>query len=551
MRTILMLCFSLLMISGYSQAPTVGLKQNTAAAYNGYTLFTGMDSQDTYLINNCGEVINVWTSEGFPSFTAYFAEDGHLYRTTQVLFGNGIHLEKQDWEGNVVWDVNLSSFGIRQHHDLEVLPNGNVLLIADDPVPQEAALALGRDSVFFEGLTNSLLGSERIVEVKQTAFDSLEIVWQWRAVDHVVQNVYPNKPNYGMQQDYPERLDINFAIGPPGPNGNFDWLHYNAIDYNSELDQIVISSRNTSEIYIIDHSTTTAEAASHAGGNSGRGGDYLFRWGNDRIFGNTSAQQEFYGQHNAEWIPNDYVHGGMISVYNNGNNRPNGFFSSVEIINPEILPDGSYVLDSVNGGFLPLDFHWHWEGEIEGEFMFSTIISSADVQPNGNVVINEGISGRFIEVDIDGNTIWQYTNPGSPPAPQGSTVFSWVFRAKRYDTQYDGFLGKDVSPLGIVEDMNSISDSCMIYDNPSSLEEPNVKDNVVIFPNPVSYNMAILSKNTLVKEAIIFDCLGTPLLQLSYPDIVNLENFNSGTYYVKCKLSSGETEIKKIIVSRN
>ncbi|MFT5802699.1 MAG: hypothetical protein ACI956_002520 [Nonlabens sp.] len=36
------------------------------------------------------------------------------------------------------------------------------------------------------------------------------------------------------------------------------------------MDQIALSVRKMSEVIIIDHSTTTAEAASHNGGNSGK-----------------------------------------------------------------------------------------------------------------------------------------------------------------------------------------------------------------------------------------------------------------------------------------
>ncbi len=66
--------------------------------------------------------------------------------------------------------------------------------------------------------------------------------------------------------------------------GIADWLHTNSVDYNEEFDQIVVSVRHFSEIWVIDHSTTTAEAAGHSGGNSGKGGDLLYRWGNPEAY---------------------------------------------------------------------------------------------------------------------------------------------------------------------------------------------------------------------------------------------------------------------------
>jgi hypothetical protein len=54
----------------------------------------------------------------------------------------------------------------------------------------------------------------------------------------------------------------------------------NSIDYNPDLDQIALSVKGNSEAWIIDHGTTTAQAAGHTGGRRGQGGDLLYRWGN-------------------------------------------------------------------------------------------------------------------------------------------------------------------------------------------------------------------------------------------------------------------------------
>src|SRR5690606_15913622 len=106
---------------------------------------------------------------------------------------------------------------------------------------------------------------------------------------------------------------------------------FNAIDYNPQLDQIMISTREFSELWIIDHSTTTAEAAGHTGGRSGKGGDILYRYGNPAAYNRgTRADQKFFYQHDAQWIEPGLPGAGNILVFNNGWNRVDGSsFSSV------------------------------------------------------------------------------------------------------------------------------------------------------------------------------------------------------------------------------
>ena len=94
--------------------------------------------------------------------------------------------------------------------------------------------------------------------------DASSLVVEWDNANITVDN-------YGNISDNPQLIDVNCGNagsngGPGGANG--DWRHHNAIAYNAELDQIVMSSRHGDEIMIIDHSTTTEEAASHSGGNS-------------------------------------------------------------------------------------------------------------------------------------------------------------------------------------------------------------------------------------------------------------------------------------------
>ena len=58
----------------------------------------------------------------------------------------------------------------------------------------------------------------------------------------------------------------------------------------------MLNSRNWCEFYIIDHGTTSEEAA-------GPAGDLLYRWGNPQTYGRGDDEDKvFYQQHDAHWI---------------------------------------------------------------------------------------------------------------------------------------------------------------------------------------------------------------------------------------------------------
>jgi len=135
---LLVLFFGLFLFatSALGQNPTVGLLLNTPEAFNGYTLFIG-GQKSTYLVNNCGELINKWESPFSAGSTAYLMPNGNLVRAIRIgstnFQGGGIGggVEIVDWQGNLVWNYEYyESASHHQHHDIEPLPNGNILILA-------------------------------------------------------------------------------------------------------------------------------------------------------------------------------------------------------------------------------------------------------------------------------------------------------------------------------------------------------------------------------------------------------------------------------------
>ncbi len=422
---------------------SLGLFTYEEASFEGYTLFAPNSYSHTYLIDNCGKLIHEWEASGPPGLAAYFLEDGRLLRTGRMPSnfnggGSGGRLELYDWDSNLLWEYVYSSDTYHHHHDLEFMPNGNILLIAWESKTIDECIAAGRNP---GTIPPGGLWSEKIVELKVLPDNQAEVVWEWKLWDHLVQDAYPELPNHGVVQTSPGKMNLNYYIGDPSITG-LDWIHLNSVDYNEELDQVVVGSRHISEIWIIDHSTTTEEAATSQGGNSGKGGEILYRYGNPIVYkrGNEDDQM-FFGQHNIQWIPGDYPGGGELIVFNNGQGRPEGNYSSVDVLKPPMDGSGNYIIDGLNP-YGPEELSWSYFNINNPSDFFSANISGADRLPNGNTLICEGRGGHFFEVDSIGNIVWDYVNPISGTGPLNQMqqpVANDVFRTQRYALNYPGF----------------------------------------------------------------------------------------------------------------
>ena len=516
---------------------TVGLTEYTNGNKNGYVLFAPMTSTNTYLIDKCGDMVHQWTTSSYrPALSVCLLEDGSLLRTGKLNNpnfdegGSGGIIEHFDWDGNLIWSYTLSDANNCLHHDVKVLPNGNILCIVWDRYTKQEAVFNGKDTTY-----NQLyLWSEKIVELQPVGMNDANVVWEWKLFDHLIQDYDSTKLNFGVVEDHPELVDINYF---PGAQNTADWIHINSIDYNPELDQILLSSHRMCELWIIDHSTTTAEAASHSGGNAGKGGDLLYRWGNPQAYARgTNANKVFYGQHHATWIPTGYPNEGSIMVFNNGLGRL-GDYSSVDRIIPPLNASDSYDVPS-NSAFLPTGLDWSYISNPQSDF-YSSNISGAYPLDNGSFMITEGASGRFFEISPFQQKIWEYVNPvfTNGIASQGDTVTdNPVFRCEFYNVDHPAFAGKDLTPQGPIELNPLLPSICESLDVQQLLSELDVS----VYPNPFTSELHFVLGDNNEGSVVLFNALGVKVLQETVENSgkVNTSLLPSGIYFYLINVGS-------------
>jgi len=468
----------------------------TTAAFGGYTLFSPVHSKTAYMIDHDGKVVHAWDTAYLPGNSAYLLDDGTLIRTaypgpgsnpTFPAGGAGGRVQRIAWNGTILWDFTYSNATHLLHHDIKVMPNGHILMIAWEYKSGAEAIAAGRNPNL---LDDGELWPDHVIEVEPDGPTSGKIVWEWHVWDHLVQRYNASLPNYGLVKDHPGLIDLNYVSYP---RAFADWNHVNSVDYNPKLDQVMLSCHQFNEIWVIDHSTNTTEAAGHTGGKGGKGGDLLYRWGNPLAYrAGVQADQKLFRQHNAKWITDGLNGTGDILIFNNGPGRPGGPYSSVDEIVPPVQPDGSYPLVT-GSAYGPAGTKWRYTAPNPTDF-FALQLSSAQRLLDRNTLVCDGTNGILFEVTPGGQRIWNYTSP----YPGG--VQTDIFSAIKY---YPPYIEGNIT-------LHPTEDVPFVFNLSSSIADPNTP-----------MGQLVLSQNSSYVKLV-----GTEL-RMTYPngvlhDIINL-----------------------------
>jgi len=379
-----------------------------------------------------------------------------------------------------------------------------------------------------------------------------------------VQNTNASAANYQTSiVNHPELLNINYSAQK-------DWLHMNGVSYNPILDQVTFSSHNLNEMYVVDHSTSTAEAASHTGGNSGKGGDILYRWGNPAAYG-ASGTAIFNVVHDAHWVPEGSPNAGSLVGYNN--KGISGTASCVDIFTPPV--SGYNYSLTLGSAYTPSTYSFR-----QASGGYNSNEGGSQQLPNGNTLLSMGISGYLKEFSPSGALLWSktltggcakafrytdcYINNAAPATPtisaaaniltsSAATTYQWYLNGALISGATNQTYNATVSGIYVVR-TTDINDCVNVYSDGfnfsfiTGVSENNLADGIIIFPNPTN-GIVTIDASILVGtnyEVAIIDLIGKLVLKEKNVSVLDLTSFENGVYIIKITGETGCSVSKRI-----
>jgi hypothetical protein len=358
-------------------------------------------------------------------------------------------------------------------------------------------------------------------------------------LDHLVQDKFANLSNYGDVFQSRSKINVNYDEHDANP----DWLHMNSIDYNPVLDQIAVSSPYFNEFWIIDHSTSKEQAKTSAGGNSGKGGEILFRFGNPKAYSSTNTNQYLYYQHNAHWLDpmaeaGDDNYGKML-VYNNQHPSGTSVGNLLQTIDSNT---GAYLDPEVSADNIIIETYQH---PAAPSIAYSTGVSSVQPLKNGNVLMFSGRFGYAFELNSVGEVVWEYRVPfkAGQPIAQGTELGvnnNLTFRFNRIYPEDPALVGKTLTPMGLLEEF--------VYNADDEVDEPDDEEVVTaidneffeslglkVYPNPFLDKLSFHPRVEAIGKSIsVYNLLGNIVWQYKIESVqlaeVNTSNWPQGFY---------------------
>jgi hypothetical protein len=330
-----------------------------------------------YLTDKTGVKLQTWNFDSKLGNEIKRLEDGSLiglFKPDRVSFsfgGYGGVLKKFSPSGDLIWEFEMNTDHFLLHHDFEIKPNGNILLLVWERFNQDQALQLG-----FQGTGSIYL--EKLIEWNPL---TREVEWEWRSVDHLIQDLDDSVSTYGVIADHPEKIDLNYS-----DSDNGDLMHANGLFYDSKRDLIFLSVNFYSEVWVIDHSLTTEKSATELG-------DLRYRFGNPDAYQGLGTRL-FYNNHHPTLVQWDPMTEGRLLLFMNGSEEEQS--KVMEFILPSIFDQDpiEWMTPEPSWSFSHTDLFF---GKISGAYRL----------PNGNTLICEGDYGYW-EVTRGGEVVWKY-----------------------------------------------------------------------------------------------------------------------------------------------
>ncbi|HNW98431.1 MAG TPA: aryl-sulfate sulfotransferase [Bacteroidales bacterium] len=533
---------------------------------------------------------------GTTSYCAHFYHDT-IYTTSGSGSAAGGYgsVKKYAWTGNntvsSTWTYTVSG----AHHDICPMPNGNVLIIVDETI-----------NLSTYGGSSTSVSSPIIKEIKPTGTTTGTVVWEWHLKNHLCQTTSSSNTYATYVTDVKQHPEL-FYVGCTTNGGvTSDWFHANGIDYNPTLDQIVWCSHIKNEIYVIDHSTTTAQAATHAGGNSGKGGDFLYRWGSPENYGCTTDGNGVSLSiiHDARWVPaTNSVWPNYISVFHNGGCKSgkgcvlhlptysttdpyNYTYTAGSVVGPTTavtpttksfdvqnqggcmaLDNGNVLITSPNSAFYetrnsstPLQSIT--VGTIQSDRLkkvevFGPWFLTASI-PSVTHCANSAISLTFTKKDAPVVTSPTYTYSWSS-SPSTATFSSTTAQnptvtptaAGNYTftvtVTMTGTFNSTTITTTTTASVTAVVDACTdVQENPIKGTELN------LFPNPttgtINLNDEFTEDNNF--EVFVYNSYGEIIIQEKNSKLLDLSAYSNGIYYITVKSENKNIVNKKIVIMK-